>query len=267
MKASMGVLKKDKELIIFALLSGICCLGVLASFLIPIIMTESWTPPAEDEGTKEQVLYYGVLFLYYFCNYFVIVFFNAAIISCAIIRMKGGDPTLADGFKASFSRLPYIAGWALISATVGLVLRIIEDKNEKVGRFVAGLLGMAWTIVTFLAVPVLVVEKKGPIAALKESTALLKKTWGQQLAGNFGFGLIFFLLFLPAIGIGALGFAMGGTALFIFLGIAVLYIIVIALIQSTLQAIFQAAVYLFAKEGTAGGGFDQSMLQGAMRNK
>lgn len=267
MKSSMGVLKQDKELIIFALLSGICCLIVLASFTVPMVVSEGFTLPSKDAPPEQQAVFYGILFLFYFINYFIIVFFNTAIISCALIRMKGGNPTLGDGFSASFSRLPQIAGWALISATVGLILRIIEDKNEKIGRFVAGLLGMAWTITTFLAVPVLVVEKKGPIAAFKESTALLKKTWGQQLAGNFGFGLVFFLLFLPGIGLIAAGIALGGNAILIFIAAAVLYFIIIALIQSTLQAIFQAAVYLYAKEGTAGTGFDESMLQGAMRNK
>jgi hypothetical protein len=150
---------------------------------------------------------------------------------------------------------------------VGLILRIIEDRSKAVGRFVAGLLGMAWTVVSFLAVPVLVVEKKGPIASLKESTALLKKTWGQQLIGNFGFGLIFFLLGLIGVGIVILGFVIGGTAVFVFIGLAVLYFIILALIQSTLSAIFQAALYLYAKEGVTGGGFEDNMLKGAWRNR
>ena len=267
MKASMGVLKADKELLVFAFLSSVCCIIVLASFALPMIMTESVMIPDENATTEQQVIFYSILFAFYFCNYFVIVFFNAAIISCAIIRMKGGNPTLGDGFRASFSRLPYIAGWALISATVGLILRIIEDKNEKIGRFIAGLLGMAWTVMTFLAVPVLVVERKGPIATLKESTKLLKKTWGQQLIGNFGFGLLFFLLAIPGIGIIAAGFFIGGKAILVFIGLGILYFIILGLIQSTLQAIFQAAVYLYAREGAVGAGFDENMLKGAMRTR
>src|SRR5436190_24108713 len=113
--------------------------------------------------------------------------------------MGGGEPTVADGFRAASARLPVIAGWALVSATVGVVLRIIEDRSEKVGRFVAGLLGMAWTLVSFLVIPILVVENKGPLLALKESTKLLKKTWGEQLTGSFSFGLVFFLMSIPAV--------------------------------------------------------------------
>jgi len=265
MKASWEVLKKDRELLLFSLLSGICCVVVLASFAVPLFLAGKTSPPSADASAAQQVFYYGTLFLFYLCTYFVIVFFNTAIISCAIIRMKGGDPTLGDGFNAAFSRLPYIAGWALLAATVGLVLRILEDRSERAGRFVAGLLGMAWSIVTFLAVPVLVVEKKGPIDAFKESAGLLKKTWGQQIAGNFSFGLIFLFLQVPAGLLLFLGALLGGPFLVLMVVLAVLYFIIVSLVQSTLQTIFQAAVYLYAREGISGEGFDEGMLRNAVR--
>jgi hypothetical protein len=268
MGASWRILKQDKEILIFPLLSGICCLLVLASFAIPIISSGSWELPEENATTQQQIIYYGTLFLFYFCNYFVIVFFNSAVISCAAIRMGGGDPTAGDGFRAALSRLPLIFGWALVSATVGLVLRIIEDNSKTVGRIVAGLLGMAWTVVSFLVVPVLVIEKKGPISALKESTMLLKKTWGEQLIGNFSFGLIFLLMNIPAIIFVVLGFLSGSAiTLIVCIVLAVIYIIVIALIQSALQAIFQAAVYLYARDGAAPAGFGHELLADSMTQK
>ena len=268
MGASWRVLKQDKEILIFPLMSGVCCLLVLASFAIPIISSGNWELPDENASAEQGIMYYGTLFLFYFCTYFVIVFFNSAIIVCATIRMQGGDPTVGDGFRASLARLPLIFGWALVSATVGLVLRIIEDRSKTVGRIVAGLLGMAWTVVSFLVVPILVIEKKGPIHALKESTMLLKKTWGEQLIGNFSFGLIFFLLSIPAFILAALGFFSGGAvALATCIILAVIYLIVIALIQSALQAIFQAAVYLYTRDGGAPAGFDPELLADSMGHK
>ena len=268
MGASWRVLKKDKEILIFPLLSGICCLFVVASFAIPIISSGSWKLPEEDASTQQQIMYYGILFLFYFCNYFVIVFFNSAVIACAAIRMDGGDPTAGDGFRAAMARLPLIFGWALVSATVGLILRIIEDKSKTVGKIVAGLLGMAWTVVSFLVIPILVIEKKDPISALKESTMLLKKTWGEQLIGNFSFGLIFLLLNIPAIILVALGFFSGNTVTLITcIILAVIYLIVVALIQSALQTVFQAAVYLYAREGEAPAGFEPELLADSMTQK
>ena len=259
------VLRQDKSLLIFPLISGICCLLLLTSFAVPLYLTGAWHPPTHDANTQRQVAYYGMLFLFYFCNYFVIVYFNAAIVACAFARMTGGNPSLGDGLRAAGSRLPVILGWALVSATVGLILRVIEDRSEKVGRIVAGLLGTVWTIVSFLVVPILVIENKGPIAALKDSTALLKKTWGEQLVSNFSFGMIFFLLGIPAFALIILGVVLGsGLALVGCFALAAIYLIVLALVQSTLQAIFQTALYLYARNGQVPGGFRAEVLGSAL---
>jgi hypothetical protein len=273
MGQSWDVLKQDKELLIFPLVSGICCVLVIASFVIPSIMTDSWMPPAAgEEGqpaeTGEQVAYYAKLFVFYFCNYFVIIFFNAGVAGCAAMRMRGQDPTVGDGFSIAISRVHAILGWAVVSATVGLLLRIIEDKNEKIGAIVASLLGTAWTLVSFLVLPILVIEGIGPFAALKKSTALLKRTWGAQLGANFSFGMIFFLLTLPAVGIVVLGFL---TKSAIVIGacivIAVIYGITLSLIQSTLSVIFQTALYTYADTGSAPAGFDAAALGNSVRQK
>jgi hypothetical protein len=265
MSACWQVLKADKALLLFPLVSGICCLLLLASFAIPLYATDHWMPPGRDAQTVQQVAYYGVLFLFYVCNYFVIVFFNSAIIACAMIRMRGGNPTVGDGFRAAANRMPVILGWAILSATIGLVLRVIEDRSEKIGQIVSGLLGAAWTLVSFLVVPILVVENKNPVTALKESTALLKKTWGEQLAGNFGFGLISFLLAIPAIVLVVLGFFTGNiVGIAACIACAVVYLIVLALVQSALHSIFQAALYLYARDGQVPDGFEAELLGNAM---
>jgi Family of unknown function (DUF6159) len=256
------LLKQDKSLLIFPLISGICCLLLVASFAVPIFLTRAWEPPKSGD-TAQQIVYYGILFLFYFCNYFIVVFFNAAII--ATFRMGGGTPTVGDGIRAATSRLPVIIGWALVSATVGLILRMIEDRSEKVGRIVSGLLGMGWTVVSFLVIPILVVENKNPIAALKDSTVLLKKTWGEQLVSSFSFGTIFFLMALPAFALVVLGaFAGSAPILVVCIGLAVVYWIALALIQSALQSIFQAALYLYARDGKVPDGFRAEVLSGAL---
>lgn len=272
MKASLQVLKKDKELLVFPVMSGICCLFVLALFAVPAFTSGYWQPPGEGASLNEKVNYYSLLFLLYFCNYLVIVFFNSAIVACAVIRMQGGDPTVKDGFRAAGARLSLIIGWALVSATVGLVLRIIEDRSEKVGRIIAALLGMAWSVMSFLVIPILIVEKKGPITALKESTLMLKKVWGEQLIGNFSFGLVFFALALPAILLVAIVGAFTPSLetmlpLFLVAGVALLYLIGLVVVNSALHAIFQTAVFLYARDNQVPPGFQADMLMNAMQRK
>lgn len=265
-RQSWRVLMQDKELLVFPLCSGIVCLLVMASFLVPAL-TSGYLDTLVDGNQDERVIGYVILFLYYFVSYFVIVFFNSALIACAIIRFKGGDPTLGDGFSAAFRRLPQIAGWALVSATVGLILRLIESRSERFGELVSGLLGAAWSILTYFVVPILVVEKLGPVEATKRSFAVIRKTWGESLSAHFGIGLIVFLASLVGmipLGMGIYLFVTGATALGATLAaVGLVVLIVVGLISSALDAIVLGALYLYAAERTIPRQFDDDALEHA----
>jgi hypothetical protein len=251
MRASWGVLKKDKEMIIFPIISCIACLIVMASFAYPIYLTGQWRPPAANAPSTYQFSFYLTLFLLYFCNYFVIVFFNAGIVACATIRIGGGDPTVLDGMRAVTKRFVPIVGWALLLSTVGLILRFIGRRSSTGGRIAAGLLGVSWSMASFLVVPILVVEGKGPFAALSKSISLLRRSWGKQLIGNFSFGLVIFLFSLPAfLVIGLVAYIGFGYLTIFFAILAVEYLLVLSVIQSTLYSIFQAAFYSHVRSGT-----------------
>ncbi len=272
MGSSWEVIKKDKELLIFPLVSLIACLLVFASFAIPIV--NSGALDRIDEQTLNDPGVWATTFMFYFCNYFIIIFFNTALITCATIRFNGGDPTLADGFRGAMRRFHSIFGWALVSATVGMILRMIEERSEKVGTIITSILGMIWTAVSFLVIPVMVVEDKSPLQALKESTVLLKKTWGEQLVSNFSFGLVYFLLGLPGyllIGFGVFMFSSSIVLAVSLIAIAVIYLIIVGLINFAQQSIFQAALYFYAKDGrmpeAAGDLFDASALSNAYSAK
>ena len=274
-KQSWGVLKAEKQLIVFPILSGICCLMVMASFAIPLFVTGGGADAianveqdakAGGDDSMQNALYLGVLFLFYFVNYFVVVFFNSALVACAIKRFYGGKPTISEGLKASMNRLPQIAGWALVSASVGLILRVIESRSERFGSIIYSLLGMAWAALTYFVIPVLVVEKVGPIKAIKRSGVILKESWGDAMGAHFGIGFIIFLFMLPGIGLIVGGFAMLaavpalGVAL---ITIGVIALLVVSLISSAVSAISQAAVYLYGANGDTPDGFETESLGAA----
>jgi len=265
-KESWHVLKQDKELLIFPVLSGIACLLVVASFIVPIWATGGLEAADNPEQQFQNPLAWVITFLFYFVNYFVITFFNSALIACAVIRFRGGDPTVAHGLKASMNRLPQIAGWALVSATVGIILRFIESRSERVGQIVAALMGTAWSIATFIVVPVLVVEGTGPITAVQRSVSILRKTWGETLAANFGIGVITFLATLPGIAIiigGAVAMASSQVLGGVLIAVGVLWLMSVSLISATLDAIVLAAIYLYAADDEVPSGFDSRLLKGA----
>jgi len=265
MRASWDVLRQDKEILVFPAISGIALILIMASFVVPIFALggiDTVQRVARHNGTVGNLV---VLFAFYFINYFVVIFFNAAIVACATIRMRGGNPTVGDGLQASGERIFEIAGWALVSASVGMILRMIEERSKLVGRIVAGLLGMAWGITSYLVIPILVNERKGPMEAFQESARLIKKTWGEELIGGFSFGLIFFVLSLPAVLLIAAGVASGKGFLALgFVAFAVIYVIALSVVQAALQGIFQAALYQYAKKGETPPGFDREVLNEAI---
>lgn len=261
---SWDVLKQDKELLLFPLFSGISCLFVMACFAIPLFATNNFRPPTADASILSHVSYYLSLFAFYLCNYFVIIFFNAAIIACVRIRVSGDNPTVADGLRAAFGQIHAILGWAFIAATVGVILRMIEDRSRWVGALVASLLGLAWTLVSFLVVPVLVIEGIGPVDALKRSTTLLRQTWGEQIIGNFSFGIIFFLLSLPLVALFVVAVMIGGPLGVALIVVAVAAGILLALAQSVLATVFQAALYLYVRDGRAPAGFSDQAMHNAI---
>ena len=219
----------------------------------------------------QDALAYVVLFAFYFLNYFVITFFNSALVACAVIRLKGGNPNLGDGFSAAFARFPQIVGWALVSATVGLILRIIESRSERFAQIVAGLLGMAWAVTTYFVVPVLVIEGVGPITSIKRSVDIMKKTWGEALVSKFGIGFITFLIGLLGVVPLFAGIALlssGQNVLGpVLIGVAVAWFVLASLITSALESIILAALYIYAAEGKQPEGFDSQLVQSAFGPK
>jgi hypothetical protein len=268
-KASWAVLRADKELIIFPIIAFIGSIIVTITFAVPMVITRMFDGLSDGRGG--QVGLYLFSFLFYLVQYTVVIFSNSALMGAATIRLKGGDPTVGDGLRIASQHFGSIVGYALISATVGMILRAIAERGI-IGRIVSSLFGMAWNIITYLAVPVLVIENVGPIEAVKRSGALLKKTWGEQIAGNFGmgavFGLIFLaliLLFVPVIVAVASTQSVG---LIIFVIVAyVLLMIGLGLFSSALGGIYTAAVYQYATTGEAGEFFDANLVQNAFRTK
>ena len=273
-RSSWHVLAKDKHLLVFPFVSGFLFLLVLASFAVPMATLVNWSQVDQQmkaNGGKPPVWTYAVALAFYFCTYFVVVFCNAALVSCALLRFNGQTPTVGDGFRAAMARLPQIFAWALVSATVGVILKVIENAHEKVGYYVAMILGTAWSVMTYFVVPVLVVEKTGPVQAVSRSVSLLKKTWGEAAAGNLGIGLVMFLLALPVIALlvgGGYLMAAGSVPL----GATLLIVGLIAglihtAVGSALNTILVSAVYQFAADDRVPDGFDRDMLAGAFAPK
>jgi hypothetical protein len=233
------------------------------SFALPVFGLELF-----ERGTGQRGLQYSVAFAFYVVQYFVIFYFNAALVGATMMRLDGGAPTVADGLRIANSRFGAILGYAVIAATVGIVLRAIQERVGFIGRIIVGMLGVGWTVATYLVVPTLVATEVGPIKAIEESAGMLKRTWGENVIGQAGMGIAFgFITFgVVATGIVLTGLAAeyGGTVPALFaIGLTVLAVLGVMLVQTTLAGIYAAALYRYAASGGATTGFDNSALQAA----
>ena len=259
-RSSWAVLKADKELVLLPVISGIASLIVASSFILPIILAGS----ADIGGAT-----IGLLLLMYFVLAYITIFFNAALISAANERLEGGDPTIGSAIRGAARRAGKILPWALLSAVVSVILRAIEQRVGLVGKIVIAVVGMAWTVVTFLVLPIIVVEGIGTGKALKKSGSLIRNTWGENLAGNIGLGIVGFLLILPSIalvaaGIASIGTGVGGVAI----GLGVLWGIIVMVVMAALTGIYQTALYHFAVSSHVPSGyFDNTVMQSAFQTR
>jgi hypothetical protein len=157
-----------------------------------------------------------------------------------------------------------------VSATVGLLLKAIENAHEKVGQIISAVLGTAWTVMTVFVVPVLVVERVGPFKAIQRSVSLLKKAWGEGLAGRLGIGIVVFLLFLPCFLLAVvtvIAFNTSTTLGFTLLAITIIAFLMVAIIGSALQTVFLSALYQFAAFERVPVGFEGDTLRSAFEPK
>ena len=263
-KTSWGVLQKDRELVLLPVLSFVITLLVLAVFVVPGLLAADFD--AVDSTTGEEApaipaLSYVLFALGGAGAAIVGVFFTGALVAGAHERMSGGDPTVSSAIGRAVQRIPGLVPWALLTFTVGMVIRALRERAGWLANLLLGGIERAFEIAAFLTVPAIVIDDKGAVDGFKTSASLLRTTWGENLAARVGFGLLGFVAVIPALIVGAIAVASGVTAVIILgVAIAAVWIAVVFATISALGGIFQAALYMYATSGTAPEGFEQANL-------
>ncbi|MDD1691290.1 MAG: DUF6159 family protein [Methanoregula sp.] len=260
-KTSWDILMADKRLLAFPVLSGIVTILVVLTFILPILFTGG----SMASGNLVSLVF---LFLFYVVSYFVVIFFNTALISCVNARLNGKSMTVGEGLSHAAKHLPSIIGWAIIAATVGLILNLLEERAGFIGDIVLAVIGGVWSLVTYFVVPVLVLEDKGVVDSLKESVNLIRKTWGESIVGSASMAIIFVAIGIIA-GIGVFATMMLGnsTVFMAALALFLLLVVVLAVVYSAMQGIFVTALYTYAKTGTVPTAFNPDLIKNAFQPK
>ncbi len=259
-KASWAVLRQDPELLWLPVFSALSTIVAIAIFGGGIAAT--------TQHSKISAIGWVLVFGLYLVMAIITIFFNASLVSAAAQRLQGGDPTLGSALSGAASLFHVLLPWAIVSATVSTILRAIEQRAGLVGRIVAGLIGIAWALVTFLVIPIIVIEGLSVGAAVKRSKELFTRTWGEQVVGNAGIGIISFFAVLCFAPIPLLCWATGNTAVTILgLVLAGIWIAIVGAISAALSGIFQTALYLYASTGQVPGAYTPAQFESAFRPK
>ena len=234
-----SLLKENKQLIIFPILSGLSMILIMGSLIVGILAAAGWdTGNLSDTSNTANYL---VLFAFYVVNYFIVVFFNMALIHCTHLYFMGEEPTVRKGIQFSLSRIRTIFSWAVIAAIVGTILKLLQENLGSIGKIITGLVGMVWNIAVFFVVPIIAYENLGPIDAIKRSAQMMKEKWGESLGASFSFGLIHFLAIVLVAGI--LGIIGSLIHPLVGISLALLGVLLVAAIISAVHTIFVSAVY------------------------
>ncbi|MEI7890563.1 MAG: DUF6159 family protein [bacterium] len=266
---SWNILKQDKEMMLFPIFSVItnvvCFVLILVAFFF---LALGGNIAKLNSDVTARGLEIALTFVLYFVSISIATFFQAGVVSIAQGRMKGEDLSFSDGFNNAIGHIGKIVVWALISATVGTILRFIAERSKLLGKIIVSLLGSAWSILTFFVVPVIVSEELSIKDSLKKSASIIGKTWGEAVIINIGVGLYFMLL-------SVIGIAVFVAALFvqniIVIGIVsallVLYLMALMVISSTLDTIFKIVLYEYANTGKVPQGFSPEVIAMAFGKK
>jgi len=265
-KQSWGVLKSDRSLVIFPKLSAIFALIAVAVIWLP---TASMSGVLAGEAINEHdPVYYIAAAATAYVSTFIAVFFNVALAACAVRSLRGEDTTVGEGIRAAMQRLGPILGWTLVAATIGLVLRLLQDRIPLAAKIAVWIAGAAWAVATFFVIPVLALERSGPWQSIKRSVAVVNARWGEGATGTVAISAVTVLVVVIVMVGGAacaiVLFAAGLQQLAIaVIAIAVAAVIVVSIVSSALTEIFRVAVYQYAVTGATPGAFDNALLQNA----
>lgn len=262
-KSSWRVLQHDRELAWLPVIATVVGLLVGAAFFGPVLAMLGGG--GEDNAIPAAGYLLG--FLGYVAVASVFYLGRAAVVHGANLRMEGGDPTVGSSVRGASAHWPAVVGFAAIATTVGLILDALEDQGGIAGAVASFIGGAAWRLVTYLVLPVVVIEGAGPIEGIKGSSRLVKGTWGEQVTGNVGFGLLGLLLVAPVVAVAFLAAGLGtavGIAAFAAAGV---WAITVFAMVSALEGVFQTALYRQATGRSIPAEFSASDLAGAARRR
>ena len=274
-KITFAVIQQDKEMLAFPMLAGVFSLLFTTALLFPTVIVQLLAETG-DTSVAFGLVEYICLFVVYLGLAFISTFFNTCVVYTTKVRFSGGDATFMESIRYALSKVGRIFAWSMLAATVGILLRALDQAGRSMGgagqvvlKIFRSILGMIWSVVVIFVIPVMVYEDVGPFDAVKRSATTLRNTWGESLIRHLGLGFVSgictFLGIILSIGLVALLSPLGQTGLVVAIALSVTYFLAMFLVFSCANTVFNTALYVYASESQSPTGFAPDVLEGAFR--
>jgi len=267
-KETWSYLKADSEILwipIITTLINIFAFGILITLFIVVVLAGHISLPGDGQPTS--ALEWVFIFLCYVVCAFTLAISQGSISYTVYTRAHGGDATLREALKAGFARSGDFFIWAVVTSTVGVILRMIMERSRLLGAIVAFFLGVAWSVLTYFTVPAMMLDKKSTFPAIAHSGSVFRRTWGETIVSNVTLGLTFFVINLAAIcsifGLAMLAFVIKvpvGFVIVLGLMAFIIFLFCSVLLQASLEAILKTLLYIYANERTIPQNFNGELL-------
>jgi hypothetical protein len=250
-KDSLQVMRHNPQLFVFPAVSGVAGLAFLGVFLG---VTFGLMAVAPEGGMLVG------LFVVYLVLTFVSSFFAAALVHQTREVLGGNDASLRAGVAAAWDVKGPLFVWSLISATIGIVINAIENSDSRVARLFGTIFGVAWTLMTFFVIPVIVFEGTSTREMFTRSAGTFKQTWGETPISLLGINIVGAIVALPFVlpGFYLLNIGLGVAGI----GLVLVGVLLSFLVSQTLQGVVKTTLYLYAREGKRPEEFDDVDFEG-----
>ena len=262
---------KDRFVLLFPLLAFVSNIIMFGALSLTIFLAEPfWTSESELRPVAGFALAVVVSLIVSFTHVLV----QGSVMAAANQRYSGMEPTFASAFKEASEKIGPLALFSLVEATVGMILRAIRDNLKGVGNFISFIGGLAWAVASYFAIPAILFEGLGPIAAVRRSADIIKTTWGSALRVNVVAGVLFVFAWILAIGgiVGGVYLAIGDpynyqlSTGFTVIGLSLVFSFGLALVQGSVMSYACVALYRYAT-GKPIPKFDANLMATAFKLK
>jgi hypothetical protein len=256
-RVSWEVLAADRRLLVLPLLAALCALAA-------VVATATLARRLHTGADAVRVI--APVWIAAYLVSFATIFCNVALVHVVARRWHGEAVGIADGLAAAGRRAGAIAGWSVLTTTVGIALQLLERLTLGISQLVVGIVAdVAWSVASFFVVPALVLERGGPVRALRRSAAVVRERWVEGLGGATPIALATLMVMLPVVGLMFIGFVFYATGLTV-LGLLAMSggavaAVFVWIVSVALTQVFTLAVFQHATGGPCFEGFPAADLE------